>query len=53
MTGLLVLGVFMALAFLSVPILTSIIIASAAGVVALGFTDRLGIVSQQMLDGIN
>ena len=34
MTGLLVLGVFMALAFLSVPILTSIIIASAAGVVA-------------------
>eukprot|EP00873_Tetraselmis_striata_P032227 jgi/Tetstr1/452491/TSEL_039527.t1 len=43
----------MALAFLSVPILTSIIIASAAGVVALGFTDRLGIVSQQMLDGIN
>ncbi len=53
MTGLLVLGVFVALAFLSVPILTSIIIAAASGVVALGFSNQLGIVSQQMLDGIN
>tara|TARA_R110002049_G_scaffold70251_1_gene181554 strand:- start:44718 stop:46001 length:1284 start_codon:yes stop_codon:yes gene_type:complete len=53
MTGLLVLGVFIGLAFLSVPILTSIIVAASAGVVALGFSDRLGIVSQQMLDGIN
>ncbi|WGI24816.1 TRAP transporter large permease [Halomonas alkaliantarctica] len=53
MTGILVLGVFIILAFLSVPILTAIIIAAATGVVALGFTDQLGIVSQQMLDGIN
>lgn len=53
MTGLVVLGTFMVLAFLSVPILTAIIIAAATGVIALGFTDQLGIVSQQMLDGIN
>ncbi|MBR9763954.1 MAG: TRAP transporter large permease [Rhodobacteraceae bacterium] len=53
MTGLLVLATFVLLAFLSVPILTSIIIAAATGVMALGFTDKLGIVSQQMLDGIN
>ncbi|MFN3524946.1 MAG: TRAP transporter large permease [Paracoccus sp. (in: a-proteobacteria)] len=53
MTGLLILGVFLVLAFLSVPILTAIIIAAATGVVALGFTNQLGIVSQQMLDGIN
>ena len=53
MSGLLVLGTFIVLAFLSVPILTSIIIAASAGVIALGFSDQLGIVSQQMLDGIN
>ncbi|QDC10610.1 TRAP transporter large permease [Oceanicola sp. D3] len=53
MTGLLVLGVFVVLAFHSVPILTAIILAAAAGVISLGFSDQLGIVSQQMLDGIN
>ncbi|MAU21336.1 MAG: C4-dicarboxylate ABC transporter permease [Martelella sp.] len=53
MSGIIVLGTFMVLAFLSVPILSSIIIAAATGVIALGFSDRLGIVSQQMLDGIN
>ena len=53
MTGVLVLSVFIALAFLSVPILTAIILAAVAGVISLGFSDQLGIVSQQMLDGIN
>lgn len=53
MTGVLVLAVFIGLAFLSVPILTSIILAAAVGVVSLGFADKLGIVSQQMLDGID
>ena len=53
MTGVLVFVVFLALAFLSVPILAAVVLAAATGVVSLGFADRLGIVSQQMLDGIN
>ncbi len=53
MTALIVFGVFLLLAFLTVPILASIAIAGATGVAVLGFGDKLDLVSQQMLDGIN
>lgn len=53
MTALLVFGTFLVLAFLSVPILASIALAGIAGIVALGFADRLDLLAQQLLDGIN
>ena len=53
MIAAVVFGTFVFLAFLSVPILASITIAGATGIIILGFGDKLELVSQQMLDGIN
>lgn len=53
MTGVYVVLSFVGLAFLSVPILTSILLSATFGVILLGFGGRLDIISQQMLDGLS
>jgi len=48
-----ILGAFLLLAVLSVPINTAIAAAALVGIVAAGFSDSLFIVPQQVLEGIN
>lgn len=53
MSALIVFGTFLVLAFLSVPVLASIAVAGTVGIAILGFADRLDLLAQQLLDGIN